>query len=100
MLAQIGEKHPDAKPLKGFKGAGVLEVVEDHSGDTYRAVYTVRFAGAVYVLYAFQKKAKKGAKTPKHEIDLVEKRLKAAEEHYAQWIREQENEEADGSPGS
>src|SRR5687767_7621565 len=98
-LAQIGDKHPDAKPLKGFKGAGVLEVVEDHAGNTFRAVYTVRLARAVYVLHAFQKKAKKGVKTPKHEIDLVEKRLRTAEEHYAQWIREQEDAEAGGASG-
>jgi phage-related protein len=61
-LAQQGKKHPDAKPLKGFSGAGVLEVVGDHGGDTYRAVYTVRFAGAIYALHAFQKKAKHGIK--------------------------------------
>jgi phage-related protein len=85
--AQLGEKHVDAKPLKGFGGASVLEVVEDHDGDTYRAVYTVRFVEAVYVLHAFQKKAKKGIATPKREIDLVKKRLKDAEEHYAGWIK-------------
>ena len=78
-LAQIGQKHEDAKPLKGFGSAGVLEVVEDWRGDTYRAVYTVRFAAAVYVLHVFQKKARKGIETPKHEIDLIRKRLKAAE---------------------
>ncbi|MDX9974474.1 MAG: type II toxin-antitoxin system RelE/ParE family toxin, partial [FCB group bacterium] len=59
-LAQNGAKHPDAKPLIGFSGAGVLEMVENHDGDTYRAVYTVRFKDAVYVLHAFQKKSKKG----------------------------------------
>jgi phage-related protein len=59
--AQGGDKHPSAKPLKGFSGAGVLEVVEDHAGDTFRAVYTERFEGAIYVLHAFQKKAKKGS---------------------------------------
>ena len=78
-LAQIGKKHEDAKPLKGFGSAGVLEVVEDWHGDTYRAVYTVRFATAVYVLHVFHKKARKGIETPKHEIDLIRKRLKAAE---------------------
>src|SRR5690348_6384616 len=62
--AQTGGKHPDAKPLRGFRGAGVLEVVEDHDGSTYRVVYTVRFAGAVYVLHAFQKKSKRGVTTP------------------------------------
>ena len=78
-LAQIGRKHEDAKPLKGFGSAGVLEVVEDWRGDTYRAVYTVRFTSAVFVLHVFQKKARKGIETPKHEIDLIRKRLKAAE---------------------
>ena len=79
-LAQIGDKHVAAKPLKGFTGAGVLEVVEDFDGDTFRAVYTVRFASAVYVLHVFQKKSKTGIKTPKSEIDLVRQRLKVAEE--------------------
>src|ERR1700724_190445 len=69
--AQTGGKHPDAKPLKGFGGAGVLEVVEDDDGSTYRAVYTVKFAGVVYVLHAFQKKSKRGIKTPAEEIDKV-----------------------------
>ena len=81
-LAQAGDKSPSAKPLKGFGGASVLEVVEDYDGDTYRAVYTVRFAGRVYVLHAFQKKAKHGIKTPQHEIDLIKSRLKRAEEDY------------------
>jgi len=78
-LAQIGKKHEDAKPLKGFGSAGVLEVVEDWHGNTYRAVYTVRFAAAVFVLHVFQKKARKGIETPKHEIALIRERLKAAE---------------------
>jgi phage-related protein len=88
-MAQAGLKHPDAKPLKGsaFKGAGVLEVVEDHDGDTYRAIYTVRFEGVVYVLDAFQKKAKHGIATPKADIDRIKTRLKAAEEHYAKNYR-------------
>ncbi len=80
--AELGDKHPDAKPLKGFGGAGVLEVVEDYRGDTYRAVYTVKFKGVVYVLDAFQKKSKKGAGTPKHDIDRIKARLKLAERHY------------------
>ena len=80
--AQFGDKHPDAKPLHGFGGAGVLEVVDDFAGDTYRTVYTVRFEHAVYVLHAFQKKATRGISTPKHEIDLVRARYRAAEEHY------------------
>lgn len=77
-LAQSGGKHPDAKPMKGFTGAGVVEIVERHDGDTYRAVYTVRFEGAVYVLHAFQKKAKRGIATPKAELDIIERRLAAA----------------------
>jgi phage-related protein len=81
-LAQLGEKHDDAKPLKGFKGSGVLEVVDDFVGDTYRAVYTVRFEFAVYVLHVFQKKSKSGIATPKQDIELVEQRLKAALEHH------------------
>jgi phage-related protein len=67
-LAQSGKKHPDAKPLKGFKGSGVLEIVENFNGDTYRGVYTVKFAGIVYVLHAFQKKSKRGIATPKQDI--------------------------------
>lgn len=77
--AQRGGKHESAKPLKGFNGAGVLEVIEDHDGDTYRAVYTVRLAGCVYVLHAFQKKSKKGIATPRHERLLIQARLRAAE---------------------
>ena len=80
-LAQTGKKHEQAKPLKGFGGAGVLEVVEDHMGDTYRAVYTVKIADAVYVLHCFQKKSKHGAETPHHEMDLVRERLKTAQAH-------------------
>lgn len=78
-LAQIGGKHPDAKPLKGHKGAGVLEVVEDFDTDTYRTVYTVRFRNAVYILHAFQKKSTKGIETPKHTLDLIEERLRHAQ---------------------
>jgi phage-related protein len=98
--AQEGSKHPDAKPLKGFQGAGVLEIVEDHDGSTYRAVYTLRFAGAVYVLHAFQKKSKKGIQTPKHERELIEKRLKTAEEHYETWSKEQEAQSEESPSGS
>jgi phage-related protein len=76
-LAQTGGKHAQAKPLKGFRGAGVLEVVEDHQGDTYRAVYTVRYASAVYVLHCFQKKSTSGIATPKPDMDLIDLRLKA-----------------------
>jgi phage-related protein len=77
-LAQIGRKHEQAKPLKGFGSAGVLEIVEDWEGNTYRAVYTVRFADSVFVLHVFQKKSKQGAATPNRELDLIRKRLKAA----------------------
>lgn len=82
-LAQQGERPPEAKVLKGFGGAGVLELVEDHRGDTYRAVYTVRFATRVYVLHVFQKKSKHGIATPKHEMDLIRERLKIAERRHA-----------------
>lgn len=87
--AQTDGKHPDAKPLKGFKGAGVLEVVADDDGSTYRAVYTVKFAGVVYVLHAFQKKSKSGIKTPPEELEKVKKRLKDAEKDYAEWSEQQ-----------
>jgi phage-related protein/predicted XRE-type DNA-binding protein len=74
-LAQRGGKDSNAKPLRGFGGAGVLEIVDDHDGDAYRAVYTVRFAQAVYMLHAFQKKSKRGIATPRQEIDLIRRRL-------------------------
>ena len=86
-VAQLGGKHPDAKPLAGFGGTGVLEVVEDLAGNTYRAVYTVRFSGAVYVLHAFQKKARRGIKTPAKELDLIRERLRRAEEEHASWSK-------------
>jgi phage-related protein len=75
--AQRGGKHVNAKPLRGF-GPGVLEVVSDYRGDTFRAVYTVRFENKIYVLHAFQKKSRKGIATPGHEIELVRRRLKQA----------------------
>lgn len=81
-LAQIGRMHDNVKPLKGFGGAGVLEIVEDHQGETYRAVYTVKFDEAIYVLHAFQKKSKRGTKTPQEDIDLVRRRLKVAEHEH------------------
>jgi phage-related protein len=80
--AQLGGKHKDAKPMRGFGGASVVEIVDDFDGDTFRAVYTVRFADVVYVLHAFQKKSKKGIETPKSDIDLVKQRLKLAEQDY------------------
>lgn len=80
-LAQFGGKHPKAKPWKGA-GAGVFEVVDDHDGDTFRAVYTVRFKEVVYVLHAFQKKSPKGIKTAQPDVDLVSTRLKLAQQDY------------------
>ena len=79
---QKGGKPASAKPLKGFGGAGVLEIIENFDGDTYRAVYTVKFQKVVYVLHCFQKKSKHGIKTPQHDIDLIKQRLKIAEEDY------------------
>jgi phage-related protein len=86
-VAQTGEKHLSAKTLKGFGGAGVLEVVEDYEGNTYRAVYTARFSNAVYVLHAFQKKSKHGIKTPRQEIELIKARLKLAEQDYLEEMK-------------
>jgi phage-related protein len=80
-LAQQGKKHQNAKPLKEFSGAGVLEVIEDNLGDTFRAVYTVKIAESIYVLHCFQKKSKRGIETPKQEIDLIRDRLKMAQDH-------------------
>lgn len=82
-VAQSGGKHPDAKPMKGFGGASVIEIVEDYDRDTYRAVYTVKFAEAIYVLHAFQKKSKSGIATPRHALDLIEERLKRTKELHA-----------------
>lgn len=79
-LAQDGRKHEQAKPLRGFGSAGILEIVEDWDRGAYRAVYTVRFEHAVYVLHVFQKKSKRGAATPKADIDLIRERLKVAEQ--------------------
>lgn len=83
-LAQMGGKHPDAKPLKSFGGSGVLELVDDFKGDTYRAVYAVKFPNAVYVLHTFQKKAKHGIATLRQDIELIRARLRRAQEHYEQ----------------
>ncbi len=83
--AQLGLKAPFVKPLKGFSGAGVLEVADDFDGDTYRAVYTVQFASVVYVLHAFEKKSRTGIATPKSDIDLVKRRLARAKEDHEQW---------------
>lgn len=80
--AQTGGKAQNAKPLAGFGGAGVMEIVEDFSTNTYRAVYTVRFAGVVYVLHVFQKKSRHGIATPREDVALIKQRLHDAEEHY------------------
>lgn len=82
--AQQGGKHPDAKPLKGYPGGSVLEITADHVGNTWRAVYTLRYKEAIYVLHAFQKKSKQGIKTPGQHINLIQRRLKLAQEHHAQ----------------
>jgi phage-related protein len=79
-VAQRGGKHPDAKPLTGFGGAGVVETVSDFRGDAFRAVYTLRYAGAVYVLHAFQKKSKTGRETPHRDVELIKRRLRQAEQ--------------------
>ena len=79
-LAQIGRKHGQAKPLRGFGSAGVLEVVEDWYGNAYRAVYTVRFVGAVFVLHVFQKKSRRGRTTATSDLDLIRRRLAAAQQ--------------------
>ena len=79
-VAQRGGKHQDAKVLSGFGGAGVLEAIKDHRGDTFRAVYTLKYAGTVYVLHAFQKKSKSGRQTPRRDIELIKQRLREAEQ--------------------
>lgn len=84
--AQFGLKPLSAKPLQGFGGASVLEVVENFNTDTYRAVYTVRFEGVVYVLHAFQKKGKRGKETPQVDLKLMKQRLQQAEAEYQCWL--------------
>lgn len=90
-LAQAGDKHDAAKALKGFGGAGVLEVVEDDAGGTYRAVYTVKFAEAVFVLHCFQKKSKRGIAAPKEDMEIIKARLKIAEAYVKERGRGNEN---------
>lgn len=85
-LAQAGGKHPDAKPFRGH-GSGILEVVEDHSGNTFRAVYTIRLEGWVYVVHCFQKKSVSGIKTPQPDLDLIDRRLKAAAIDHEAWLK-------------
>lgn len=76
--AQFGDTHPDAKPLKGFGGTTVMEIVDDYDGDTYRGIYTIRLRSGVYLLHAFQKKSHRGIKTDRHDINLIKRRLNAA----------------------
>jgi phage-related protein len=78
-VAQRGDKHRGAKTLSGFGGAGVVEIIKDSRGDTFRAVYTLRYRGAVYVLHAFQKKSKSGRETPRRDMELIQQRLREAE---------------------
>jgi phage-related protein len=78
-VAQCGGKHCDSKTLRGFGGAGVVEIITDHFSDTFRTVYTSQYEGVIYVLHAFQKKSKSGRATPKPEIDLIKRRLREAE---------------------
>lgn len=82
-FAQAGDKHPSAKPLRGFGDAGILEIVEDYDRSSYRAVYTVRFREAVYVLHVFQKKSKKGIETSRSDVNLIGERLKWAMQMHA-----------------
>jgi len=86
-LAQIGTKADNAKVLKGFGSAGVIEIIANENGNTYRGVYTVKFRSAVYVLHVFQKKSKQGIATPQQEINLIKERLKIAEDDYKKWSR-------------
>ena len=84
-VAQAGGKHPDAKAMSGFGSASALEVVEDYRGDTYRAVYTVKFSGWIYVLHCFQKKSKRGIATPKEDMELIRARFRAAKSDFEAW---------------
>ena len=88
--AQEGGRHGNAKSLKGFGGAGVLEIVDNHEGNTYRAVYTVKFVLAIYVLHVFQKKSKKGIATPASDLDLIRKRMNVAAGDYEDRYRSKE----------
>jgi phage-related protein len=89
-FAQNGRRHASAKPLKGFGGAGVLEIVENDSGGTYRAVYTINFPNVIYVLHVFQKKSKRGIATPRQEIQVIRRRMAIATAHYQEHKNEYE----------
>jgi phage-related protein len=91
-IAQKGGKHPDAKPLAGFGGAGVLEIVSDFDSDTFRAVYTIKLKGAVYVLHAFQKKSKTGIRTPQAQINKIRARLRDAQALHAESYHEKKDQ--------
>lgn len=88
-LAQFGGKASSAKPMEGFKGASVLKIVDDFDGETYRAVYTVKFEEALYVLHCFQKKSKSGIATPKQDLELIQSRYKIAAEEHEKWKKSQ-----------
>jgi phage-related protein len=85
-IAQIRGRHPTAKTLKGLQGTGVVEIIEDYDGDTFRLVYTVRLKERIYALHAFQKKSRLGISTPKKELDLSERRLREAEAIHQRWL--------------
>jgi phage-related protein len=88
-VAECGDKHVSAKPMKGHGGASVIEIVEDsENGNTYRVVYTVKFRRAIYVLHAFEKKSTRGIKTSRQDLDLIVQRLKDAKDHYKEYERE------------
>ena len=89
--AQTGGKSPKTKPLRGYAGASVLEIADDFDGDTYRAVYTVRFEEAIYALHCFQKKSTQGAKTSKRDIEIIDRRLKIATRRHKEWQEEEIN---------
>ena len=89
--AQIGSKAPYAKPLRGFGGGSVLEVVDDFDGNTYRAAYTVQFEGVIYVLHAFQKKSRKGIETPMADVNMIRSRLVRAKKDYQEWRKSQKS---------
>lgn len=91
--AQMGDKNHLTKPLKGFSGASVLEIVSNYDGDTYRAVYTVRFKDIIYVLHTFQKKSKTGISTPKKDMDLIASRLLIAQKHNQEFEYDKENQD-------
>jgi phage-related protein len=85
-IAQLGGKHPSSSPLRGFGGAGVLEVIEDYDGRAFRVVYTVKFQDRIYGLHAFEKKSKRRIATPKTELDMIRRRLREAEEIHRNWL--------------